>query len=449
MKKTDTSGMNLIHADLKGAIPSLPGMLEYLRFWKECGFNGVVVEYDDRVPFRTWPGAWRRGYTASEQRKIVEECRKLGLELIPLIQTIGHLEWLLKHKEYAYLREGDHVNQLCPLHGKSMPLLKQWIDEVIESHPGIRYIHLGADEAWHFGSCPECRKHEKTQLFFSHISELTAHAARRGVIPMIWGDCFRESGPENWKSLPPETVICNWAYRGVPPFDSTRKILESPFGMLGCSAISCSSHEQNWLLMGYPSMRMENALGWIEYAGQQKFGVFHTAWGRSSSLGPCYGCWSGIVALSMAAGNPEKWKLHPWHGKMEKIFDAVSDPHAQKGQIAEEVLTLPCRNELEKNALHWLNLVLRYQALNEQAFAITRLKKSFDVLNGYLGRDESVHSQWIRFVADLRKEFVQWEKEAKAFWKRNRFSDAEEYFATHSGIVRTELAELEKATRKT
>ncbi len=448
MTKPDTSRMKLIHADLKGVIPDLAGMLEYLRFWKECGFNGVVIEYDDRVPFRTWPGAWRRGYTASEQRKIVEECRKLGLEVIPLIQTIGHLEWLLKHEKYAYLREGDHVNQLCPLHEKSLPLLKQWIDEVMETHPGIRFIHLGADEAWYFGSCPECRKHDKTKLFFSHISELTRYAVKRGVVPMIWGDCFRDSGPAEWKMLPEETVICNWEYRGVAPFESTRKIKGSRFAMLGCSALSCSSHEQNWLLMGYPSMRMENALGWIEYAGQQKFGVFHTAWGRSSSLGPCYGCWSGIVALSMAAGDPEKWRRHPWHGKMEKIFDAVSDPHADKIRIAEEVLTLPSRNELEKNALLWLNLVLRYQGLNEQLFAVSRLKKSFDVLKGFLGADRYVHDVWKKNVVDLRIEFDKWEKEAKAFWKQNRLSEAKEYFATHSALPKKELAELKKSTGK-
>ncbi|OQA80992.1 MAG: Glycosyl hydrolase family 20, catalytic domain [Lentisphaerae bacterium ADurb.Bin242] len=448
MKKPDTSRMKLIHADLKGVIPPLPGMLAYLRFWKECGFNGVVIEYDDRIPFRTWPGTWRRGYTASEQRKIVEECRKLGLELIPLIQTIGHLEWLLKHEKYAFLREGDHVNQLCPLHEKSVPLLKQWIDEVIETHPGIRTIHLGADEAWYFGSCPTCRKHNKEKLFFSHISELTRHAVGRGVIPMIWGDSFRESGPREWKMLSPETIVCNWEYSGVPPFDSTRKIMHSPFAMLGCSALSCGTYEQNWLLMGYPARRLENALAWNAYAKQQEFGVFHTAWGRSSSLGPCYGCWSGIVALSIAAGDPEKWKRHPWHGKMEKFFAAVSDPHARKWQLAEEVLALPSGNELERNALLWMNRTLRYQTLNEQLFALSRLKKSFEVVDGYLGSDRVVLEQWNKNLADLRKEFVKWEKETKDFWKENHLSSGEEFFATHTALAGKELAELEKPSRK-
>lgn len=142
---------NWLHLDLKGAIPSVGKLLEQLEFWKDCGYDGIVWEYDDRIPWQSWPGTWRGGYTIQEQRRLMDACRKLELETVPLIQIQGHLEWLLKHERYSGWRENGVSSELCPLHPEVLPRLKKWIDEITTLHPGSRFLHLGADETWYMG----------------------------------------------------------------------------------------------------------------------------------------------------------------------------------------------------------------------------------------------------------------------------------------------------------
>ena len=91
---------NWLHLDLKGAIPSVGKLLEQLEFWKDCGYDGIVWEYDDRIPWQSWPGTWRGGYTIQEQRRLMDACRKLELETVPLIQIQGHLHRL--HMDPVY-----------------------------------------------------------------------------------------------------------------------------------------------------------------------------------------------------------------------------------------------------------------------------------------------------------------------------------------------------------
>src|SRR5690242_11181743 len=123
--------VNWIHMDLKGAIPPERGLLTWVDYLADAGFNGVVWEYEDRLPWRSWPGVFRSGYTLEQWRRIWRRCRDRGLEVVPLIQTHGHMDWLLRHEGWAAWRENGHYQELCPLHPEVRPALHGWIDEVL------------------------------------------------------------------------------------------------------------------------------------------------------------------------------------------------------------------------------------------------------------------------------------------------------------------------------
>lgn len=55
----------------------------------------------------------------------------LDIEIIPLIQTFGHLEHALKLKEFQHLREAnEHPDSICPSNNGSINLIKEMLHQV-------------------------------------------------------------------------------------------------------------------------------------------------------------------------------------------------------------------------------------------------------------------------------------------------------------------------------
>ena len=73
-------------------LPGLSGMLKWLDWLAEIGFDGIVFEYEDRLSWQTFPGLQRPVLSKEEWEVLWEHCRKLRLEIVPLIQTQEHLK---------------------------------------------------------------------------------------------------------------------------------------------------------------------------------------------------------------------------------------------------------------------------------------------------------------------------------------------------------------------
>jgi len=79
----------IVHFDLKGAPPRLEYFLRMLKWVKDAGATGVLIEYEDMFPFS---GKLERvsatnHYNVSDIVNIVNTCQQLGLDVIPLIQV--------------------------------------------------------------------------------------------------------------------------------------------------------------------------------------------------------------------------------------------------------------------------------------------------------------------------------------------------------------------------
>lgn len=127
-------GEKIVHLDLKGAPPKLSYYKDFFKLITRLGATGILIEYEDMFPFR---GALLgntsayNAYTLEEVHQINEWARELNLTVIPLIQTFGHLEWLLKGAQWMDLREvRDSPQALCPTNKHTVPLLKDMLRQV-------------------------------------------------------------------------------------------------------------------------------------------------------------------------------------------------------------------------------------------------------------------------------------------------------------------------------
>jgi hypothetical protein len=104
----------IVHIDLKGAPPKSSYFEKFIPFLKQNGAHGILLEYEDMFPFEGQLKEARHGlaYTLKEVEQINKLAKDNGLYVIPLVQTYGHLEWLLKVKKFAHLRENSEYPQV-------------------------------------------------------------------------------------------------------------------------------------------------------------------------------------------------------------------------------------------------------------------------------------------------------------------------------------------------
>lgn len=89
---------------------------------------------------------------------MLDNAHKSGLEVIPLVQTFGHLEFILKLPEFQHLRElSAFPQEICPSNPDSFQvLIRELIQQVMAIHQAAKWLHIGCDEVFHLAVCERC-----------------------------------------------------------------------------------------------------------------------------------------------------------------------------------------------------------------------------------------------------------------------------------------------------
>ncbi|HWL52904.1 MAG TPA: family 20 glycosylhydrolase [Chthoniobacteraceae bacterium] len=209
----------IAHLDLKGVRLRPAFLPEYLENLQTLGFRALVVEYEDVFPFRSArvsmhpEEVWSRDFLET----FLAKAHSLGIEIIPLQQCLGHLEYAFRREENRPYAFGQGVPRDLHL---GRPEARQWLKgllaEVLEAHPASRYVHIGMDEA---RSLHGHAKEEGTAvltLFLEYLDELCTLCERYGKTPLIWGDMLDESiAPEHLGKLvsfKDRLIVVSWDY---------------------------------------------------------------------------------------------------------------------------------------------------------------------------------------------------------------------------------------------
>ena len=218
-----------LHVDLKVNPPPAPILIDHLRFAAAAGFDGVLIEWENMFPFRAVPEALSsNAYRRSEVERIVGECATLGLTAVPLVQTLGHLQWLLNVDRYRAQREfpeRDALIRVCD--PASWELLGAMVQELIDAHPQSPFVHVGADEAGGLERVdrPECSaaRDGAGAVFARHLRPLIEMTIRSGRRPIVWSDmALRHS--QALEELPRELVLMDWSYLVLNRFQPVVKL---------------------------------------------------------------------------------------------------------------------------------------------------------------------------------------------------------------------------------
>lgn len=300
------------HMDMRYGFPSFERMLSIIDELSAYRYTAILLEYENRFPYQTYADINDPAHFSPEQiREIQRYAARRFIEVIPLQQTLGHLEYMLKLPRYHHLRElrefpvtgkpycfnsigfkhYNDIDEICASNEEAYAVVETMLDEIIAAHPDSRYVHLGCDETWNLLSCDQCRarfgEDGKNLLFSGHVNRMAARVLAAGKIPIIWDDMLRHFSEGELEHLDRHIVIMIWLY-----YESNYKLAgqlvekyrKAGFTVWGAAAAKCSEGpEPQYLDMPWYELRMGNVDMWGRVCSEENIAGFcMTVWSNYS-----------------------------------------------------------------------------------------------------------------------------------------------------------------------
>ncbi len=169
--------------------------LEILNFAKTIkffGYNTLLLYTEDTYEIENEPyfGYMRGRYTAAELKQVVDFCDSIGIEVIPCIQTLGHLDGIFRNRVYKEINDCDNI--LLVGEERTYELIENMFKTLAKVYSS-KYVHIGMDEAFMLGLGNYRRKNgsrNRLDIFKEHLQKVSSIAQSYGFKPLIWSDMF-------------------------------------------------------------------------------------------------------------------------------------------------------------------------------------------------------------------------------------------------------------------
>lgn len=180
----------------RNGVMTVEACKRYMDHIAALGMNLLVIYTEDTftVPEYRYMGYLRGRFTPEEMKTIDEYAASLGIELVPCIQTLGHLASFLQWKENQHMKDQPAV--LMVDEEDTYAFIEAEIRAMREYIRGDR-LHIGMDEAHGVGLGRYYYKHgpvDRFELLKRHLDMVVAICEKYGFKPMMWSDMFYRLG---------------------------------------------------------------------------------------------------------------------------------------------------------------------------------------------------------------------------------------------------------------
>lgn len=213
-------------------LSSIKEMMDHLAL---MGYNQLYLYMEDMycLPDREYFGYMRGRYTPEDLKELDDYAAAYGMELIPSIQTLGHMEQYLRWEEAADVR--DTPRELFADSETTYRFIEAMIKAVM-APLRTKKIVLGLDEAHNLGLGKYLDTNgyvKREEIFCRHLGKVFEIADRLGLEGMIYSDMFfrmaapdggyytasAEISPEIAEKIPRNAGVIYWHYGECPGCD--------------------------------------------------------------------------------------------------------------------------------------------------------------------------------------------------------------------------------------
>jgi len=211
----------------RNAVASVPAVKRLLQAMALMGLNTLQLYTEDTFHIPGWDyfGYQRGRYTAEELKELDAYADAFGIELIPCVQTLAHLNAALRWVEFHDITDCNDI--LLIGEEKTYRFIEDMMAQLAKCYTS-RTINIGMDEAHMLGLGKYLDKHgyqNRAEIMVKHLHKVVDICKKHGFKPMMWSDMFfRLAGGDYYSGdggefpkeflemLPEDITLVYWDY---------------------------------------------------------------------------------------------------------------------------------------------------------------------------------------------------------------------------------------------
>lgn len=176
----------------RNAVLRIKTLKKCIRLAAFLGYSFVGLYMEDTIKIKKEPyfGYMRGALTENEIKEVDAYAKQYGIELRPYIQTLAHLNQIVRYEEYQKMIDTDDI--LLAGSERTKQLLENLIESVAGSFSS-RNINIGMDEARMMGLGKYLEQHgyeDRLKIMSQHLEMVLEICQKYGFHVQMWSDMF-------------------------------------------------------------------------------------------------------------------------------------------------------------------------------------------------------------------------------------------------------------------
>lgn len=176
----------------RNAVLNTKTVKKYIMLLAILGYNYLEIYFEDLIEIDGEPkfGYLRGKYSQQTLKALDDFAYDYGIELVPAIQTLAHLNQIFRHREYKEILD---INDILLAENERTYLLIDNMLKTVAKTFRTKRINIGMDEAWALGVGNYLKKNgykNRIDIMKTHLDKVNQLCKKYHLKPKMWADMF-------------------------------------------------------------------------------------------------------------------------------------------------------------------------------------------------------------------------------------------------------------------
>ncbi len=224
----------------RGQISTMANFRQIIRFLAMHKMNTYMPYIENLFAFKSYPdfSAGRDPLTREEVAELDAYAKLYHVEIIPVFETLGHLEDVLEKPEFAKYAEFPGAASLNVSSDSAYEFMKTLLSEIAPAFSSP-YFNMAADESFDVGLGASKSLVDSVGMAEAHAQyylKLYNLLKSLGKKVMMYGDIILEN-PQILSEIPKDITIVDWHYGASFNYPSIKVFRDAGFNLVVCPAV--------------------------------------------------------------------------------------------------------------------------------------------------------------------------------------------------------------------